>query len=134
MKQYSKLAVQVAGTVLAALLPLVTKGSLGATEWLNVAIIGVGACAVFTGPNVAGAKYTKVVLSGLTAALTVLASAIVGGVDAAEGIQIVLAVLSAVGVYSANNVYPAMGEEHEGEPASAAPNAVDVYDDQDTIA
>lgn len=133
MKQYSKLIAQVAGTVLTALLPLVTLGHITATQWVNVAIVAAGACHVFTAANVPGAKYSKFIVSLVTAALTVLSSAIIGGISTGEWIQIAVAVLSAAGVYQANNVFPALGEEHEGEPASAAPNNADVYD-QDTIA
>jgi hypothetical protein len=127
MKQYSKLFAQVAGTILAALLPLVTLGHITPTQWVNVAIIAVGACAVFAGPNVPGARYTKVVLSALAAALTVLTSAIIGGISTGEWIQIVLAILSTLGVYSVNNVAPALGEEPAGAPASSAPNATGGY-------
>ena len=99
MNKYAKFAAQVVATVLAAVLAAFTGDNvINATEWVNIAIIGVGACAVFTGPNVPGASYTKTVLAVLAAVLTVLASAIIGGIDVTEWIQIGMAALGALGV------------------------------------
>jgi 2-keto-3-deoxy-6-phosphogluconate aldolase len=104
MTQYSKFAAAVVATVLSAIsAALFGDGVISATEWVNVAIAGVGAAAVFAAPNVPGAAYTKSVLAVLTAVLTVLASAIVGGISTEEWIQILLAGLGAVGVYSVTN-------------------------------
>lgn len=102
--KYSKMAAQVVATVLAALVPYLTGDGLTATAWVNVAIIAAGAAAVFTAPNVPGASYTKVILAAVTAALTVLSSAIAGGVTSAEWLQITLAVLGALGVGVVPNV------------------------------
>lgn len=104
MKQYSKAILAVVVTVLAAVAAALTgDNTISATEWVNVAILAVGACAVFAAPNVPGARYTKSVLAVLTAGLTVLVSAIVGGVSPVELIQIVLAGAGAVGVYAVRN-------------------------------
>lgn len=73
------------------------------TEWVNVAIAGVTAAAVFAAPNVPGAVYTKAVLAALGAVLTVLTSAIVGGITTSEWIQIILAALGTVGVAAVRN-------------------------------
>lgn len=72
-------------------------------EWVNIAIAGVTAAAVFTAPNVPGARYTKAILAALGAALVVLASGILGGVTYTEWVQIVLAALGAVGVAAKAN-------------------------------
>lgn len=104
MKMYSKFFAQILATVLGALVPLfVGNQDIGPTEWLNVAIIGVGAAAVFTAPNVPGAKYTKSILSVLTAVLTLASSFIVGGISMGEWVQIAVAALGALGVYSVDN-------------------------------
>lgn len=104
MTQYAKFFAQVVATVLVALsAALFGDNVISSTEWVNVAIAGVGAAAVFTAPNVPGARYTKSILAVLAAVLTVLVSAIVGGISTTEWIQIVLAGAGAVGVYAVPN-------------------------------
>ena len=104
MTAYAKFFAQVVATVVAAVVAALSgDNTISNPEWVNVAILGVGAAAVFAGPNVPGAAYTKTVLSVLTAVLTVLASAIIGGVTTTEWLQVALAALGAVGVYSVRN-------------------------------
>jgi len=104
MKQYAKAIAAVVVTVLAAIAAAMTgDNTISATEWVNVAILAIGACGVFAAPNVPGARYTKAILAVLTAALTVLASAVTGGVSATELIQIIMAAAGAVGVYAVPN-------------------------------
>jgi hypothetical protein len=104
IKPYWKSLVAVIITVLSAVqAALFGDEVISNPEWVNVAIAGVTAAAVFAAPNVPGARYTKFVLAVLGAALTVLASAILGGVTATEWIQIVLAGAGAVGVYAVKN-------------------------------
>ena len=104
MQKYSKAVAAVVVTVLSALVASLTGDNvISSVEWVNVAILGVGACAVFAAPNVPGAAYTKSVLAALTAGLVVLASAIVGGVSTVELLQIVVAALGAVGVFAVPN-------------------------------
>lgn len=104
MQKYSKFAAAVVVTVLAAIAAALTgDATIMANEWVNIAIMGVGAAAVFAAPNVPGAKYTKSILAVLTATLTVLASVILGGVTSVELIQILIAGAGAVGVYAVPN-------------------------------
>lgn len=104
MKKYAKFIAIVVATVLSAVsAALFGDNVISPQEWVNVAILAVGALAVFAGPNVPGAAYTKSILAALTAGLTVLASVLVGGVGIAEIIQIVLAAAAAVGVYAVPN-------------------------------
>lgn len=104
MKKYAKFFAAVVVTVLAAVAAALTgDNTISASEWVNVAILAAGACGVFTAANVPGARYTKFVLAALTAGLTVLASAVTGGVSPVELIQIVLAAAGAVGVYAVPN-------------------------------
>jgi hypothetical protein len=102
MQKYLKMVAAVVATVVSAIYPALT-GGIDATEWVNIAIVGVFACGIFTAPNVPGARYTKSVLAVLGAVLTVLASAIVGGIDQTELAQIVIAALGALGVYRLKN-------------------------------
>lgn len=104
MKKYAKFIAIVVATVLSGLsAALVGDSVISPQEWVNVSILAVGALAVFTGPNVPGAKYTKSILAVLTAVLTVLASVILGGIGTVEVIQMALAGLAAVGVYGFEN-------------------------------
>lgn len=102
--RYSKFFAMVVATVLSAVMAaLVGDSVISPQEWVNIAILGVGALGVFAAPNVPGARYTKSILAVLAAGLTVLASTIIGGVSTVEWIQIVLAGLAAVGVYAVKN-------------------------------
>lgn len=104
MSKYAKFVAIVIAAVLSAIsAALIGDNVISPQEWVNVAILGVGAAGVFAAPNVPGAAYTKSVLAVLAAVLTVLASVIVGGVGTAEIIQMVLAGLGAVGVYAVPN-------------------------------
>lgn len=104
MGTYAKFFAAIVATVLSAIsAALFGDGVISAAEWVNVAILGVGAAGVFAAPNVPGAAYTKSILAVLTAVLTVLASVIVGGVGTVEVIQMILAGLGALGVYAVPN-------------------------------
>lgn len=104
MGKYTKAIVHALAVIAAAVVAAgVGDGNISPTEWVNVAIIGVGTLAVFAAPNVPGAAYTKSIIATLTAGLTVLASAIVGGVTTVEWYQIAAAALGAVGVYALPN-------------------------------
>lgn len=104
MQKYAKFIAAIVATVLSAITAAMAgDGIVSAQEWVNVAILGVGAAGVFTAPNVPGARYTKSILAVLAAVLTVLASTIVGGVGTVEIIQMILAGLAAVGVYAVPN-------------------------------
>jgi hypothetical protein len=104
MSRYAKFFAIVVATVLSAVsAALLGDSVISPTEWVNVAIAGVGALGVFAAPNIPGSAYTKAVLAVLTAALTVLVSAIVGGITYEEWIQIILAALGAIGVYAVPN-------------------------------
>lgn len=102
IETYGKSIAQVIATIIAAIVAAMTGDNvISAQEWVNVAILGVGAAMVFAAPNVPGARYTKTVLAVLTAVLTLLASYITGGLTQTEILQMVLAALGALGVYVA---------------------------------
>lgn len=101
-RAYTKFIVQAVIAVLVALAAVWTDGVTN-QEWVNVAIVGVGALSVFAAPNVPGAENTKFILSALAAGLVVLNSAIVGGITFPETVQILVAAAGAVGVYTFAN-------------------------------
>ncbi|HEV2781363.1 MAG TPA: hypothetical protein VGX25_18425 [Actinophytocola sp.] len=97
---YSKALAALVAAVLAAIVPALSGDNrIDATEWVNVAILTLGAAAVFAAPNVPGARYTKVVLAVLTAAATAAASLISDGISLTDWLQLALAALGALGVY-----------------------------------
>jgi hypothetical protein len=101
-RAYTKFIVQALVTVAVAIAAAST-GGVTSVEWVNIAIIGVGALSVFAAPNVPGAAYTKAILSALAAVLVVLTSAITGGITSPELIQIIVAAAGAFGVYALPN-------------------------------
>lgn len=104
MNQYAKFFAAIVATVLSAIVAAQTgDGVVSNQEWVNVAILGVGAAGVFAAPNVPGSIYTKSILAVLTAVLTLLASQITNGLSQTEVIQLVVAALGALGVYAVPN-------------------------------
>ncbi len=104
MKKYSKFIAMIVGTLLSAIMAaLIGDSIISPVEWVNIAILGVGALMVFTAPNIPGAKYTKSVIAVLLAVLTVLSTVILTGVGTVELIQMAIAGLSALGVYQVDN-------------------------------
>lgn len=111
---YAKTLAAVLATVLSAVVAALTgDGAIDVGEWVNVAILAVGAASVFAAPNVPGAAVTKAVLAVLTAVLTLAVNLIVGGLDLSEWLQLGVAALGALGVYAVPN----------GAPTTAGPRA-----------
>jgi hypothetical protein len=105
---YGKAFAAVLATIISAVLAALTgDGAVSSVEWVNVAILAVGAASVFAAPNVPGAAYTKSVLAVLAAVLTVLTSAITAGITTTEWLQIAMAALGALGVYAVPNAQSA---------------------------
>ena len=104
--RYTKLFVMVLVTGLTAI-AAVLSGGITSTEWVTVAIAVVGSLSVFTAANVPGAAYTKAILAVFTAVLAFLVTAILGGIDTSELIQIAILAAGAVGVYAFPNEAPA---------------------------
>lgn len=102
---YAKALAAVLATVLSAVVAALTGDEVVSTvEWVNIAIAGVGAAAVFAAPNVPGAAYTKAVLAVLTAVLTLLADLLlVGPLGTSEWLQLGVVALGALGVYAVPN-------------------------------
>lgn len=101
---YSKALAAVVATVLSAVVAALSGDNfIDAQEWVNVAILAVGACGVFAAPNVPHSRYTKAVIAVLTAVLTLLVNMITGGLDVSEVLQLGVAALGALGVYAVPN-------------------------------
>jgi hypothetical protein len=103
MNVYAKSAMAVLVTIISAITAALTDNTIDVTEWINVAIAGAGAAAVFAAPNVPGSLYTKAVLAVLTAVLTALVSYVSSGLSMAEIMQLVVVGLGALGVYAVPN-------------------------------
>ncbi|MGE3795969.1 MAG: hypothetical protein AB7I38_18865 [Dehalococcoidia bacterium] len=107
---YSKMFAAILATIMSGTVAALTgDGVISTVEWINVAILGVGAASVFTAPNVPGARYTKAVIAVLSAALTLAVNLIVDGVTVSEWLQLGVAALGALGVYAVPN---SSGEHH----------------------
>ena len=101
---YAKAFAAVVATILSGVIAaLAGDGVIDLQEWVNVAILAAGALAVFTAPNVPGARFTKAVLAVVTAVLTLAVNLIVGGLDLTEWLQLGMAALAALGVYAVPN-------------------------------
>jgi fluoride ion exporter CrcB/FEX len=99
LKVYAKAGVQLQGAVLVAVLPLLsTDTPLGASEWVNVALVAVGAAVVWNTQNHPDWPYGKLIGSALVTALTTLNSFLSDGLTRAEIMQIVLALVVTIAV------------------------------------
>lgn len=113
MRNYLKAGAAVVATVLSAVVfALSGDAVIDPAEWVNVAIAGAGAAAVFTAPNIPGANYTKVVLAAITAVLTLLVSLITDGLSLSEIYQLVIVAFGAVGVYAAPYTFAPASPRH----------------------
>ena len=103
----AKTVVQAVGTVLVAVLPLLVVGPLGFSEIVNVIVVGVGAFLVWNTKNYPNWRYGKALASGaatLTAGLVVLASNYAfGDVSTQQWVQLLVSVVTTVGVYFVRN-------------------------------
>lgn len=99
LKLWAKALTQLGGSLLIAVLPLLSTGrDLSTSEWVNVAITGVGAAVVWNTQNHPEWPYGKLIGSALIAALTVFNSALSDGITQPEVIQIILAFVTSVTV------------------------------------
>jgi hypothetical protein len=119
---YSKALGMVVATVLSAVVPMLTAGTLTAENWINVALVGIGAVSVAIVPNLTAGigKYAKAAVAVASAVLTLLVSLLPGGLSTAEILQLVIAALGAVGVMA----LPA--PQHPAASSAPGPSAVPV--------
>lgn len=114
MTQIRSLLLMVLATGLTALVAALADGHVSQPEAINILLAFLGAAVVFTAPNIPGHDYVKWVLAALTAAAMAVASFIgSGGITAltpSEWIQVVIAILGALGVgVFPNTPTPALG-------------------------
>ena len=102
-KVYVKAGIAILGALLTAAVGFTTDGELSDVELVNIAIAGVSAATVYFGKNVPSAKYTKAILAGLMAGLAFLTTAILGGIDTNELLQLGVILGGALGVYQFPN-------------------------------
>jgi hypothetical protein len=104
VKLYAKFLAQVAGALLAAILPAVAAGDghVDQSEWVNAIILGLGALLVLSGGELPAGVWSKAkfYISAVLAAMVVLQSALSDGmgITTAEWWQVAIALLTAAGV------------------------------------
>lgn len=104
MRVYAKFLAQVVGALVAALMPawFAGDGHLDNSEWVNAAILGLGAVMVLNGGELPAGVWSraKFYISGALAGLVVVQSALTDGlgITSAEWWQVAIAVLTALGV------------------------------------
>lgn len=105
MSNYSKAIAAVVATILSGVIAALTGDStISVSEWINIAILAAGACAVFTAPNVPHAPLTKTVLAVITAILTLAVSLLADGdLNVTDWLQLGIAALGALGVFAVPN-------------------------------
>ena|SRR5690349_18683448 len=104
LRKYAKAFAAAGGLVLSLVVAaLAGDGMINLNEWANVVILGTGAVSVAIAPNVPGSKYTKAILAGASAVASLLVSLYTGGLTSPEIWQLVVAFLSAAGVYQIPN-------------------------------
>lgn len=104
MRRYSKFFVQLVVVILAVVAASLAEApGMTPTEWVNVAILAMGAASVYCATNLPAGiwAYTKTIFAAGFAALTALSSVMTDGVSATEWWQILAAVLGALGVLAA---------------------------------
>lgn len=102
MSKYGKFIAQVFFTAVGAVVAALVDDRIDAAEWINVAILTMGAISVLgAGEFTEGVwRHTKTIVSAATAALTLLASFVSDGglITTSEWLQIALAAASVLGV------------------------------------
>lgn len=102
LAEHLKAIVQGVGAVVAA----VAAAALGADtigEWINVAVLGIGAGQVWLASNYPSFTHTKLYMSLAVAVLVLVTSLLTSGVSTAEIVQLVAAALAAGGVQRVAN-------------------------------
>jgi len=102
MKLYLKFVVQVFFAAVAAVVAALVDDKVDAAEWINVFIVALGAVGVLGAGNLPDGvwRYTKTIVSGATAAATLLVSFVSDGgtITPSEWLQVALAAAAALGV------------------------------------
>lgn len=103
MQLYLKFIAQVVATVVAGIIAaLGSDNHVTSSEWVNVAILALGAIAVLGAGNLpAGVwAHTKLIVSAATAVVVLLQSYITDGITGQEWLQLLMGALGAIGVFA----------------------------------
>lgn len=105
MKTTAKMWMQLLAAILAAVLPFILDAAhMGLPEWINVAILAIGAAVVWNSSNTNGWRYGKAVGSAFMTVLVLFVSLYSdGALSFAEVIQMVLAFLAPLAVFFVRN-------------------------------
>jgi hypothetical protein len=104
---YAKAIVALLVAVLAAVVPAVTDRGMGVVEWINVAVLALGAVQVYNASNeLPGWAYAKAIAAVLSVGVVTISSYISFGISPTEWIQVAVAVLGAALVYLTPNRQP----------------------------
>jgi hypothetical protein len=92
-------------------------GKPGAEGWVQIGIAVVTAASVYIAPLIPEAPWTKTIVGVLLAALQVLTTAVINGVDSADMLVIAFAIAGALGIVvapatSANGVHVGWGSDN----------------------
>lgn len=99
-KKYGKALVAAVFAFVTAIQALVSDGHITQQEGVQIAIAAVTAISVYVVPMI-GYPAAKTIVAVILAVLNVLATAIVGGLDAGDMAGMVIAALTAIGVAGA---------------------------------
>lgn len=99
--KFGKALVAIVAAALTVAYGALTDGGIDATETVQIAIAVVTATGVYLVPITPSAPWGKTAIAALLAALQVLTTAVLGGLDPQEWIAIVLAAATALGVAGA---------------------------------
>lgn len=108
---YQKAVLAVIATIFTAIIPVLSTSShVTPSQWINVAITGITAAAVFAAPNIPGARYTKAIIAVLMAVLGFVVTAVANcpsfagcHLATADWLQMGVLGLNAVGVFAVPN-------------------------------
>lgn len=97
---YGKVLMQIVAAVAMALIGFLDDNFLDTVEIINCVLVALTAIGVWLVPNLTGgaAKYAKMGVAALTAGFTVLITAVSAGVDTTEWLQVLVAILGALGI------------------------------------
>jgi hypothetical protein len=103
VKQYLKFGAQVVAVVVAAVIAALVDEHVDFTEWLNVGVLALGAVGVLGAGNLPDGvwRYTTLFVSAASAVLVLWQSLASGGMTTGEWLQLAVAALGALGVYTA---------------------------------
>jgi hypothetical protein len=104
VNQYLKFAAQVVATVLVSVVAALSDNVINTSETFNCITVGLGAIAVLGAGNFSAGvwSYMKGYVSAATTAAVFLTSAISGGMQTTEWIQLGIAILGTAGVIGLN--------------------------------